>query len=246
LHAEQAEALAMDVILKVIEGAKNGAKLSIKKSEFLIGRSPECHLSAGSTAISRKHCAILRSDNRVAIKDLGSRNGTYVNGRKIEGEVELTSGDEILVGPLKFLLTITAGIANGKRPEVKSVAEAAARVAESAPKPGGVDDISLWLEDSATSALNETQTIRMDDTNAVHMKMRQALAEEAQAAAAAETVAEPNADAAAADVAEPAAEEKKADEKKGPGKLPKLPLKPSSKDSREAAAEALRAWSRRR
>lgn len=234
----------MDVILKVVEGAKNGAKLAIKKSEFLIGRSPDCHLSAGSTAISRKHCAILRTDNRVAIKDLGSRNGTLVNGKKIDGEVELTSGDEIIVGPLKFLVTITAGIANGKRPEVKSVAEAVARVAETTASPGGVEDITHWLEDSATSALNETQTIRMDDTNAVHMKLRQALAEEAQAAAtAAETVDQPHPEAA---VEGQENAEKKADDKKGPGKLPKMPHKPSSKDSREAAAEALRAWSRRR
>lgn len=234
----------MDVILKVIEGAKHGAKLAVKKSEFLIGRSQECHLCAGSTAISRKHCAILRTDNRVAVKDLGSRNGTLVNGQKIDGEVELASGDEITVGPLKFLITISPGINNAKRPEVKSVAEAVARVAETAPILNGGDDVSQWLVDPANSALNETQTIRMDDTNAVHLKLRQALAEEAQAAAvAAETVDHPGPEAAAN--AEEGAE-KKSDEKKGPGKLPKLPSKPSSKDSREAAAEALRAWSRRR
>src|SRR5262245_13915077 len=120
----------MDVILKVLEGAKSGAKVAIKKAEFVIGRSPECHLSAGSTAVSRKHCAILRSDNRVAIKDLGSRNGTLVNGKKITDEIELATGDEVTIGPLKFLVTITPGIANNKKPEVKTVAEAAVRVAE--------------------------------------------------------------------------------------------------------------------
>jgi hypothetical protein len=229
----------MDVILKVIEGAKSGAKVSLKKSEFLIGRSHSCHLCAGSSAISRQHCAILRHENRVTIKDLGSRNGTFVNGEKISSEVELASGDEIIVGPLKFMITISTGIANQKRPEVKSEAQAVERVAQQAPNgDASVDDITKWLLTPDASALNETQTIRIDDTNAAQTSRAidaDTAAMDAQAAAAA----------AAEDAA---AEESSAgkSEKKGPGKLPKMPHKPSSKDSREAAAEALRAWSRRR
>jgi predicted component of type VI protein secretion system len=72
----------MDVSLKVLEGAKSGTKIAVKKTEFIIGRSQDCHLCAGSSAVSRQHCAILRTDNRVSIKDLGSRNGTIVNGNK--------------------------------------------------------------------------------------------------------------------------------------------------------------------
>ena len=102
----------MDVSLKVLEGAKSGTKIAVKKTEFIIGRSQDCHLCAGSSAVSRQHCAILRTDNRVSIKDLGSRNGTIVNGNKITEEIELASGDEVAIGPLKFLVTITAGISN--------------------------------------------------------------------------------------------------------------------------------------
>jgi pSer/pThr/pTyr-binding forkhead associated (FHA) protein len=225
----------MDVTLKVLEGAKTGAKIAVKKAEFIIGRSQSCHLCAGSSAISRQHCAILREEGRVAIKDLGSRNGTLVNGVKIAGETELTSGDEITVGPLKFLVTISTGLSNVKKPEVKSVAEAVARAAE--PQKGTVDDddITKWLLGPA-SALTETQTIRLDDTNAIQ-KMKEA-AEAAAAASESETKELEEA---------PQEEEAKAEgKKKGPGKLPKLPDKPGAKDSREAAVEALRAWSRRR
>jgi pSer/pThr/pTyr-binding forkhead associated (FHA) protein len=223
----------MDVTLKVIEGAKTGAKIAVRKAEFIIGRSQNCHLCAGSSAISRQHCAILRDENRVAIKDLGSRNGTYVNSQKITGEVELATGDEVIVGPLKFLVTITAGINNVKKPEVKSVAEAVVRTAESRLGAIDDDDISKWLLGPA-SALTETQTIRMDDTNALQ-KMQQAV-EEAEAEAENDTAAMESA---------PAPEQDKKG-KKGPGKLPKLPPKQGTKDSREAAVEALRAWSRRR
>jgi pSer/pThr/pTyr-binding forkhead associated (FHA) protein len=224
----------MDVSLKVLEGAKTGTKIAVKKAEFIIGRSQDCHLCAGSSAVSRQHCAIIRTENRVSIKDLGSRNGTQVNGKKIAEETELASGDEVAVGPLKFLVTITAGISNAKKPEVKSVAEAVVRVAESAGGHIADDDISQWLL-GPTGAFTETQTIRMDDTNALQ-KLREA-AEQAAAAAEAPTAAE-----------EPAGDEKQdaAASKTAPGKLPKLPEKPGSKDSREAAVEALRAWSRRR
>jgi predicted component of type VI protein secretion system len=226
----------MDVTLKVIDGAKTGAKVAIKKSEFVIGRSQSCHLCAGSSAVSRQHCAILRDETRVSIKDLGSRNGTLVNGKKIDGEVELASGDEIAIGPLKFMITMTQGINNVKRPGVSSVAQAVERAAAPAAGDASVDDISKWLLMPDPSALNETQTIRIDDTNAAPVS-RALEAETAELSAASADELE-NAAAEESSVGKPA--------KKGPGKLPKLPHKPASKDSREAAAEALRAWSRRR
>ena len=224
----------MDVILKVLEGGKAGTKIAVKKNEFIIGRSQKCHLCAGSTAISRQHCAILRDENRVTVKDLGSRNGTLLNGVRIEGEHDLVSGDEIIVGPLRFMVAITPGISNAKRTEVKSVAEAVARAADAPSGDIGDEDISKWLL-GPTSALTDTQTIRLDDTNAIQ-SMQKAQAKEAEVAAKAAE--------ADATTAEKTSDE--AAEKTAPGKLPKVPSKPSSKDSREAAAEALRAWSRRR
>jgi pSer/pThr/pTyr-binding forkhead associated (FHA) protein len=224
----------MDVTLKVLEGAKSGTKIAVKKAEFIIGRSQDCHLCAGSSAVSRQHCAIIRTDNRVSVKDLGSRNGTLVNGNKITGETELASGDEVSVGPLKFLVTITAGINNVKKPEVKSVAEAVVRAVETPGSHIADDDISQWLL-GPSAAITETQTIRMDDTNALQ-KLREAADQAAALAEQPTTASEP------AEAVKP----ESSPGKPGPGKLPKIAEKPGSKDSREAAVEALRAWSRRR
>jgi pSer/pThr/pTyr-binding forkhead associated (FHA) protein len=227
----------MDVTLKVLEGAKVGAKISIKKPEFTIGRSQGCSLCAGSSAVSRQHCMISRDESKVTIRDMGSRNGTLVNGNKIEGTVELASGDEITVGPLKFLLTITSSLNSVKKPEVKSVAEAVVRTATTPTDSVADDDITKWLL-SPSSALNETQTIRIDDTNAIH-KMHAAAAEAANAEVKA-------AEAAAAAEAEKPTDHSGKPAKPEPGKLPKIADKAGTKDSREAAVEALRAWSRRR
>ena len=121
----------MDVYLKVLEGAKSGGTIAIKKDKFLIGRSRKCNLCASTNSISRQHCLIIRRDASVTIQDLGSRNGTLVNGSRIDQEIEIHSGDELVVGPLRFMLTISHGISNLKRPKAKSVAEVAERTATS-------------------------------------------------------------------------------------------------------------------
>jgi len=242
----------MDVILKVIEGAKAGSKVAVKKDRFLIGRSPKCHLCAGSTAISRKHCAILRHDAKVTITDLGSRNGTLVNGKKITEEVELSSGDELTVGPLKFMVTITHGINNAKKPEVKTVADAVERTAQKGDSSFQEDDISNWLLESGSNvkSVAETQTIDMDDTNAARMqKMVEELSDDETSVGVVEASATATDDVIEIEEEDAADDKKKSKtdkKKKEPGKLPPMSSQPATKDSREAAAEALRAWNRRR
>lgn len=236
----------MDVILKVLEGAKTGTKIAVKKDEFLVGRSQKCHLCAGSSSVSRNHCAFIRKDAAVSIKDLGSRNGTLVNGKKITEETALTSGDEIGIGTLKLLLTITHGINNRKRPKVKTVADAVDRAAND-DSSIGEEDITKWLLDapgpSKSQAANETQTIRLDDTNALQLKKE--LEEEGKAASTSPDDQSPEEGTAEAD--ESSDEEASSKSKKAkPGKLPSRPTEPASKDSREAAMQALRNWNRRR
>lgn len=235
----------MDVILKVLEGAKTGTKIAVKKDEFLIGRSQKCHLCAGSSSVSRRHCAITRKDATVSIKDLGSRNGTIINDKKITEEVELSSGDVIGIGTLKLLVTITHGITNLKRPKVKTVADAVDRTA-TGDSSVGEDDITQWLLDAPgpnSPVANETQTIRMDDTNAVQLKKEVEKQDESISISNTEgeehSLAELDAEA-------DHEEETKGKKKKEPGKLPPRSTEPASKDSREAAMQALRNWNRRR
>ena len=234
----------MDVILKVISGAKKDAKIAIRKAEFLIGRSQDCNLCVGSSAVSRKHCRITRQDNRVAVEDLGSRNGTLVNGEKISAEAELQSGDEIAVGPLKFLITISKGIKSEKKPAVKTVAEAAKRTVDVSLDDFAEDDISRWLIGSGKSpAVSETKTLVMDETNAT--QLAEAIREEARHQAENESSESSEPDDSAESLEEQAVDSESS-KKKNPGKLPSRPKESETKDSREAAVEALRAFNRRR
>lgn len=64
----------------------------------VIGRASSCNLTIDDALLSREHAAISLGGERVVARDLGSRNGTYVNGTRIEDDVELHDGDRIKIG----------------------------------------------------------------------------------------------------------------------------------------------------
>jgi pSer/pThr/pTyr-binding forkhead associated (FHA) protein len=99
----------MDVRLLVAH-AKADAKQIALGRETLIGRSPECNLRIASGQVSRKHCVIKVDEAIVTVRDLGSANGTRLNGQTIKTEVDMPipPGSTLVVGPLKFIVQFTA------------------------------------------------------------------------------------------------------------------------------------------
>jgi Nif-specific regulatory protein len=89
-----------------IAGPLKGMTLALTDGEISVGREPSNKLWAVDSAVSRRHCAILKQeDGRFLLRDLGGRNGTRVNGERIE-KYELCHRDQISVGnsTLVFLL----------------------------------------------------------------------------------------------------------------------------------------------
>lgn len=83
------------------------APVNLKPGEtFVLGRSPDADLTIPSQRVSRRHSEIFWRRQRPWIKDLGSQNGTTVNGKRITGDTELRDNDEITIGP--FLCTYRA------------------------------------------------------------------------------------------------------------------------------------------
>jgi len=108
----------MQVKLKVLVGSSAGKEIPVPVSRFLIGRGDDCHMRPKSDAISRNHCALLVSGDSVVLRDLNSRNGTFVNDQRVQGDQELKSGDKIRIGKLEFEAVIKAG-----KPEAKAAAK---------------------------------------------------------------------------------------------------------------------------
>jgi len=66
--------------------------------ETVIGRAAECAISIDDEFTSNLHAKVYRSEGRYYVEDLGSTNGTYVNGRRIHYPTELRGGDRIKIG----------------------------------------------------------------------------------------------------------------------------------------------------
>lgn len=75
----------------------------LKMERISIGRSADNDIALPDPFSSGHHALIYPSDGKFVIRDNGSKNGTFLNGKKIQGEVELKKGDEILIGSTRLL-----------------------------------------------------------------------------------------------------------------------------------------------
>jgi pSer/pThr/pTyr-binding forkhead associated (FHA) protein len=71
--------------------------------ELTLGRSAECSLQLPAAGASRRHASIGWRDGRVLLRDLGSTNGTFLNGERVSGEAALASGDRIRIGGFEIV-----------------------------------------------------------------------------------------------------------------------------------------------
>ncbi|MEM7277428.1 MAG: FHA domain-containing protein [Pseudomonadota bacterium] len=85
-------------VLIAREGQLTGQRWIIEDDEFLIGRGAECQLVLPERQVSRHHVRITPGDSGgYVLHDLGSKNGTHINGKRISGSVPLSDGDTIQV-----------------------------------------------------------------------------------------------------------------------------------------------------
>ncbi len=214
--------------LKVVGGSQDGKLVAVNADKFLIGRSEECQLRTKSDSISRRHAAIVRKDGRILLIDLKSRNGTHVNDQKLDPSKAkvLKDGDVIRVGNLEFIAVLEVGIDKVKKPEIKTVEEAAARSAASSTDSRFEEvDVSSWLDEAEqierrTGLEPVTRQFQLDESSKVDTSSEQTVMENK------------------------ANEETKADVKPGakakPGKMAPAATKPLTASSKDAASETLR------
>jgi DNA-binding winged helix-turn-helix (wHTH) protein len=79
-----------------------GSRIQLTQGEHLIGRHPASVVVIDSPKVSRHHAAILVAGVSATLRDLGSRNGTFVGGERVGSPVTLRHGDRIRVGPVVF------------------------------------------------------------------------------------------------------------------------------------------------
>src|SRR5437879_1757899 len=85
--------------LVTLQGPNPGRHFRLGDAATLIGRVPTAAVYLDSLAVSRQHARVVCADDAFFVEDLGSSNGTFLNGRRVEGRVPLTEHDTLQVGP---------------------------------------------------------------------------------------------------------------------------------------------------
>lgn len=89
-------------LLVVRRGPDLGARFLLDSPSTVAGRHPAADIFLDDVTVSRKHAEFTRVGTTFTVKDLGSLNGTFSGGSRIEGAVELADGAEVQIGKFKF------------------------------------------------------------------------------------------------------------------------------------------------
>jgi pSer/pThr/pTyr-binding forkhead associated (FHA) protein len=79
------------------------ADISLDRAMVLVGRHRWCDVRIASPRVSRRHCCLALIHDGVLVRDLGSTNGTRINGRRVEEDV-LRPGDELSIAHSRYHL----------------------------------------------------------------------------------------------------------------------------------------------
>ncbi len=104
--------------LRVVQGSRMGELHELVSDRLVLGRHPSCEVVLENAVISRQHARMLRQGDSYVIEDLGSRNGTFVNGEKVNGLQLVKENDriricDIVLQYLNELPQIDATVAEG-------------------------------------------------------------------------------------------------------------------------------------
>ena len=100
--ALEADLIRHSAVLVVTQGAAAGSRFELTESRVSLGRHPDSDIFLDDITVSRNHAEIFRDGLVPHVKDMGSLNGTYLNGRRVE-EAGLKNGDELQIGRFKLV-----------------------------------------------------------------------------------------------------------------------------------------------
>lgn len=95
---------------------EGGNTIELSRDLTVVGRKEDCDLRLDHKSISKFHCVIVRLENTLLIRDLGSTNGTMVNGKRIR-RATLKNNDCLNIANIPFKVQISSGDAVEKKPQ---------------------------------------------------------------------------------------------------------------------------------
>ena len=142
----------MNYVLQVVRGRSASTTLKLTDNVTSLGRHDDCVIRIKSAQVSRRHCELFEIGGQLMLRDLGSSNGTFVNGKRVSGELPLKHGDELTVG------AVTLRVAKLGQP-----ASAAPASPASKPKAGDTAVLDALEIENAADAEEEEFEMEFDD-----------------------------------------------------------------------------------
>lgn len=144
----------MRVVMVMFRADGQRRSFSVTRDMTVIGRREDCDLRIPLGDVSRKHCRIIMDGRIMRVEDLGSSNGTFKNGERIQ-QTEVSAGDTLQVGPVVFVLQVDGTPAeDDMQPVTAQSLAATASAATNAPTTNGEheDDEPMLVEDDEENA----------------------------------------------------------------------------------------------
>jgi pSer/pThr/pTyr-binding forkhead associated (FHA) protein len=92
--------------LQVVSGSCAGQRIRLDFHRFVVGAERDCNLRPVSPSVSRHHCVFKKDEYSLRVRDLGSTDGTFVNGRRIFSEAILKPGDQVRIADVTFHVSL--------------------------------------------------------------------------------------------------------------------------------------------
>src|SRR4051794_16949246 len=142
----------MQAVLVMFRSDGERRSFSMARDMTVIGRREDCDLRIPLGEVSRKHCRILRDGDSLKLEDLGSSNGTFLNGQRVQ-EALLSPGDTIQVGPVVFVLQIDGQPSDDElRPVTMDASEAPALIGDDDAAPMESDSLETLTDEEEDAA----------------------------------------------------------------------------------------------
>lgn len=103
-------------VLMVDTGPEAGNVFVVGTQPLLLGRAPEADIKLSSLGVSQRHARVENHAGRVVVEDLGSTNGTWLDGHRVEGLVDIRPGACLQVGDTKLHLEVVTTAGEGTGP----------------------------------------------------------------------------------------------------------------------------------